>query len=312
MKTSLSIISLALGVFLGGGSSAAEVSKLSFPPGFRDVTIDRPDGARFSAKVGGDGPVVVLLHGYTHTSDAWAPVVADLHRDHRVVAPDLRGAGRSWTPPSGGYDKKTQAQDVRALLESLNIDRVRAVVGHDIGLMVAYAYAAQHRDKLDRLVVMEAPLPGVAPWEEILKDPRAWHFNFRGPHAERLVAGRERIYFDRFWDEFAVDPTKITAPEREFFTALYARPGGMAAGWAQFAAFPKDAEDNKQLFATKLTTPVLAVGGEKSFGPLVATIARNVATDVREAVVTGAGHWLVEEQPEATIKAIRDFIKPAP
>jgi len=178
--------------------------------------------------------------------------------------------------------------------------------------MVAYAYAASYPEKVERLVVMDAPIQGIDQWCEILQNPGVWHFNFHGPDAERLVAGRERIYFDRIWNDFTGDPGKPDEATRNFFTATYAQPGGMRAGFAQFAAFKQDAIDNKLFEQVKLTMPVLAVGGEKSFGPLQAVIMRNVATNVREAVVAGSGHWLMEERPVETVALIRGFLDSSP
>src|SRR5881397_2322882 len=164
----------------------------SLPSSFRATTIHSPEGADIFVRSGGRGPVVVLLHGYAENSDSWAPLAADLMKDHAVVVPDLRGIGRS-SKPDGGYDKKTQAKDMRAVVTSLGYDKT-FVVAHDIGNMVAYAYAAMYADKVERLVVMDAPIPGIDPWNQILLNPGVWHFNFHGADAERLVAGRERIY----------------------------------------------------------------------------------------------------------------------
>jgi pimeloyl-ACP methyl ester carboxylesterase len=259
---------------------------------------------------GGRGPVVLLIHGYAENSDSWAPLAQDLMKDHTVVVPDLRGIGRS-SKPVGGYDKKTQAADMRAVVTALGFDKT-FVVAHDIGNMVAYAYAATYPTKVERLVVMDAPIPGIEPWSEILQSPGVWHFNFHGPDAERLVAGRERIYFDRIWNDFTADPSKPDEKTRNFFAATYAQPGGMRAGFAQFTAFAQDAKDNKVFEQTKLTMPVMAVGGEKSFGPLQAVIMRHVAANVREEVVAGSGHWLMEERPAYTVALIRKFLDSPP
>ena len=278
----------------------------SLPSTFREQTIHSPEEADIFVRSGGTGPVVVLLHGYAENSDSWAPLAEDLAADHTVIVPDLRGIGRS-SIPSGGYDKKTQAKDIRAVVTALGYDKA-AIVAHDIGNMVAYAYAALYSDKVERLVVMDAPIPGIEPWEEILKAPGVWHFNFRGPDAERLVQGRERIYLDRIWNDFTGDPAMPDEATRDFFAATYSRPGGMRAGFAQFAAFSQDAEDNKAFQRTKLTMPVLAIGGEKSFGSTQAVIMRNVANNVTEAVVPGSGHWLMEERPAYTVVLIRKFL----
>jgi len=279
----------------------------SLPSTFQARTVTSPEGADIFVRSGGSGPVVVLLHGYAETSDSWAPLAAELVKTYTVVAPDLRGIGRS-SRPEGGYDKKTQAADIRAVVTALGYDRT-SVVSHDIGIMVAYAYAALYPDKVERLVVMDAPLPGVAPWDEIVQNPALWHFSFHGPDAERLVEGRERIYLDRIWNDFSGDPNKPDEDTRAHYAAQYAQPGAMRAGFAQFTAFAKDAEDNKVFQQTKLRMPVLAVGGEKSFGATEAAVMRNVAVNVREAVVPGAGHWLMEESPALTVALIQDFLK---
>src|SRR5256714_1401873 len=282
----------------------------SLPSSFQAKTIHSPEGADIYVRWGGTGAVVVLIHGYAENSDSWAPLAADLMKDHTVVVPDLRGIGRS-SKPTGGYDKKTEAKDIRAVVTALGFDKT-SVVAHDIGNMVAYAYAALYPDKVDRLVVMDAPIPGIDPWNTILLNPGVWHFNFHGPDAERLVAGRERIYFDRIWNDFTGDPSKPDEATRNFFTATYAQPGGMRAGFAQFTALSQDAKDNKLFEQTKLTMPVMAVGGEKSFGPLQAVIMRHVAINVQEEVVAGSGHWLMEERPAYTVALIRKFLDGPP
>jgi pimeloyl-ACP methyl ester carboxylesterase len=279
---------------------------LPFPDGFRTVEIPT-NGATLRVRIGGQGPAVILLHGYGETGDMWAPLAAELARDHTVVAPDLRGMGLS-SRPEGGYDKKTQGQDIAGVLDALRIEQMDLVT-HDIGNMVGYAFAAQYPARVARFVIMDAPLPGIGPWEEIIRSRALWHFSFQGPDAERLVAGRERIYLDRFWNEFSADPGRFSEDSREHYARLYAQPGAMHAGFNQFAAFDQDASDNQAFVAKgKLTMPVLAVGGEKSFGPTMAVVMRAAATDVDELVIPDAGHWLMEEQPAATIAAVRAFL----
>jgi len=299
-----------LAVALFAVTTVSSQTPPSLPSSFQPRTIHSPEGADIFVRSGGSGPVVVLIHGYAENSDSWAPLAADLMKDHTVVVPDLRGIGRS-SKPADGYEKKTQAKDIRAVVTSLGYDKA-FVVAHDIGNMVAYAYAATYPDKVERLVVMDAPIPGIDPWNEILQNPGVWHFNFHGPDAERLVAGRERIYFDRIWNDFTGDPGKPDEATRNFFAATYAQPGGMRAGFAQFAAFSQDAKDNKVFEQTKLTMPVMAVGGEKSFGPMQAVIMHHVATNVREEVVAGSGHWLMEERPAYTVALIREFLEGPP
>jgi pimeloyl-ACP methyl ester carboxylesterase len=290
--------------------SAAGADSFAFPEGFRVEDIPSP-GATIHVRHGGQGPAVVLLHGYGETGDMWVPMAKDLMRDHTVVVPDLRGLGLS-SKPEGGFDKKTQAQDVAAVLDALKIEKAD-VVAHDIGNMVGYAFAAQYPTRVTRIVLIDAPLPGIGPWEEVLKNPLLWHFRFGGPDMERLVEGRERIYLDRFWNEFSADPAKFTEAAREHYAKLYALPGAMHSGFAQFAAFDQDAADNRAFVASsKLPMPVLALGGEHSFGPMMATVMRFAATDVEEGIVPGSGHWIMEENPAATVEIVRTFLDKEP
>ena len=277
-----------------------------FPAGFRTQNI-QTNGTTLHVRVGGQGPAATLFHGYGETGDMWAPLAAELAWDHTVVAPDLRGMGLS-ARPEGGYDKRTQGQDIAGLLDVLEIE-CGDLVTHDIGNMVGYALAAQYPDRVTRFIIMDAPLPGIGPWEEVLKNPLLWHFRFGGPDMERLVAGRERIYLDRFWNEFSADPKSFSEAAREHYARLYSQPGAMRAGFNQFAAFDQDAIDNKVFVAQgKLNMPVLAIGGEKSFGTTMAVVMRAAATDVHELVIASSGHWLMEEQPVSTVTAVRAFL----
>lgn len=277
-----------------------------FPSGFRAEQI-QSDGATIHVRVGGHGPAVVMLHGFADTGDMWAPLATALAPEHTVVVPDLRGMGLS-SHPEGGYDKKTQAGDVARVLDALGIAKAD-IVTHDIGNMVGYAFAAQYPERAVRFVAMDAPLPGIGPWDEITRSPLLWHFNFRGPDVERLVKGRERIYLDRFWNELSADPRSIDEATREHYAELYARPGAMRAAFDQFAAFAQDVIDNRAFAVRgKLRMPVLAIGAEKSFGAAMADILRFVAADVTSVIVPNSGHWLMEEQPAATVTAIRNFL----
>jgi pimeloyl-ACP methyl ester carboxylesterase len=265
------------------------------------------NGTTIHVRSGGSGPAVLLLHGYGETGDMWAPLAVELARDHTVIVPDLRGLGLS-SKPSGGFDKKTQAEDVAGVMTTLNVAQAE-VVAHDIGNMVAFQFAARHPERVRRLVLIDAPVPGVGPWEEILKNPLLWHFRFGGPDMERLVAGRERIYLDRFWNEFSASPARFGEAARRHYAELYALPGAMHSGFAQFAAFDQDAIDNRAFLAQgRLRMPILAVGGEKSFGPMMATVMRFAGDDVTEGIVSDSGHWIMEENPSATIKLVREFI----
>jgi pimeloyl-ACP methyl ester carboxylesterase/uncharacterized RmlC-like cupin family protein len=285
---------------------ATQAQEFAFPAGFKTQSI-AANGTTLSVRVGGKGPAIVLIHGYADTGDMWIPLAAQLMADHTVVVPDLRGMGLSAVETTG-FTKKVQAQDIAGVLDVLKIGKVD-VVGHDIGNMVAFAFAANFRERTKSLVMMDAPPPGVGPWDEILKSPLLWHFRFGGPDMERLVAGRERIYLDRFWNEFSADRARYPEATRAHYAAIYGRPGRMHAGFLQFAAFDQDAIDNRASMATgRLKMPVLAIGGDHSFGATMAHVMRFAADDVHEVVIADSGHWLMQEQPKATVAAIRAFL----
>jgi pimeloyl-ACP methyl ester carboxylesterase len=205
-------------------ASSASAKALSFTRPFSARSI-KTDGATIYVRAGGNGAAVVMLHGFGDTGDMWRPVAAILVKNHTVIVPDLRGMGHS-SHPKGGYDKKNQARDVLQVIDKLKIEKA-ALVTHDIGNMVGYALAAQFPARVTRWVVIDAPLPGIGPWDEIIRSPALWHFNFRGPDVERLVKGRERIYLDRFWNGLSANPRAIDEATRRHYAKLYGRPGAM-------------------------------------------------------------------------------------
>jgi pimeloyl-ACP methyl ester carboxylesterase len=279
-----------------------------YPPMFKLQHIPT-NSTTLHVRVGGKGPAVVLLHGYGETGDMWQPMAVELASGHTVIVPDLRGMGLS-AKPLTGYDKKTQGRDITGILDVLSIERA-ALVTHDIGNMVGYAFAMENPQRVTKFAIIDAPLPGIGPWDQVVRAHALWHFSFWGPDAERLVAGRERIYLDRFWNEFSANPDRFDEGSRQHYASLYAQPGAMHAGFEQFKAFDQDAADNQALLAQhgKLAMPVLAIGGEKSFGPMMATVMRATASDVREAVVPDSGHWVMEENPAAIIRLVVEFLK---
>lgn len=298
---------LLAAVFATAASGSAAAFPVDFGPGFttRSVTVD---GATISMTVGGHGPAVVLLHGYAEDSRMWRPLAVALAPRFTVIAPDLPGIGNS-SIPSSGLDMTTSARRVRGAVLALGYRDVD-VVGHDIGLMVAYAYAATFPSEVKRLALMDAFLPGVPGWEPIYNNPHLWHFRFHGPTPLALVRGRERIYFDYYWNDFAADPRhSIPEANRVEYTAAYSRPGRMAAGWAYFASFPQTAVAFTKLAQSKLTMPVLSIGGAKSLGVALGAQTRLVASNVRVVVVRNAGHWLMEEQLAETMSALEQFLE---
>ncbi|MCM3903888.1 MAG: alpha/beta hydrolase [Pyrinomonadaceae bacterium] len=265
------------------------------------------NGVKLHYLIAGKGEPVILLHGYTQTSLMWRPLMVELAKTHTVIAPDLRGFGES-SKPNSGYEKRAMAQDIHALATSLGYRRA-SIVGHDIGLMVAYAYAAQYPAEVDRIVLMDAFLPGVGEWKNVWLLRDLWHFHFYGETPLKLVAGRERIYFEHFWNDFAADPKhSLAEADRRFYAAAYAQPGGMRAGFEVFRAFEQDAKDFAQLAQTKLAMPMLVLTGEKASGNFLIEQARLVAMDVQGVAIKGSGHWLMEEAPTQVIPQLVAFI----
>ncbi len=265
------------------------------------------DGVELHYLTAGHGKPVILLHGYAETSLMWKPLMPLLAERLMVIAPDLPGIGDS-SIPQDGLDMKTAAIRIHDLARSLGIQKAE-VVGHDIGLMVAYAYAAQFPSEVEKLVVMDAFLPGVPGWEAVYNNPDFWHFRFHGPTPEALVRGRERIYFEYFWNDFAGDKTRsIPEADRKAYTEAYSRPGRMRAGWAYFVSFQQAARDFAQLSETKLTMPVLVIGGEKSLGEALSQQMKLVAVDVTVVVLKDTGHWVMEERPKETMDALVKFL----
>jgi pimeloyl-ACP methyl ester carboxylesterase len=295
------LVVLAIGAALAG-PARAEAADARFVS--RDADVD---GVKLHYTTGGHGPAVVLLHGYAETSRMWTPILPVLGAKFTVIAPDLPGIGDS-SIPSDGLDMKTSAMRIHTLVRSLGVTKAR-VVGHDIGLMIAYAYAALFPAEVEKLVVMDAFLPGVGGWEAIYNDPHIWHFRFNGPTPEALVQGRESIYFAYFWNDLAADKNRsVPEADREAYIAAYSRPGRMRAGWAYFVSFMQAATDFAQLSRTKLTMPVLSIAGEKSMGDALGQQMKLVATDVDSVVLKDAGHWIMEERPQETTSALVGFL----
>lgn len=300
-----SVVALLLLACYAPPSNAGRV-----PAGFTEHDAE-VNGVRLHSFIGGQGSPVVLLHGYAETSHMWLPIMPELAKNHTVIVPDLRGAGDS-SKPESGYDKKTMAVDIHSLVVSLGFNRSR-IVGHDIGLMVAYAYAAQFPRETERLVLMDAFLPGIGDWKNVWLMRDLWHFHFYGEVPLALVKERERTYFEHFWNDFAADP-KHSVPEadRRFYAKEYAKPGGMRAGFEYFRNFEQDAKDFAELSKSPLPMPVLVLTGEKASGNFLIEQARLVATHVQGQVVAGSGHWLMEEAPDKVIPALTTFLNASP
>jgi len=288
-------------------SAPAMADITPFPATFHTQMVPT-NGTQLYVRVGGKGPAVVLLHGFADTGDMWGPLAAVLVKDHTVIVPDLRGMGLSEHPDTG-YTKKNQGVDIAGVMDALKVQKADLVT-HDIGNMVGYALAAQYPARITRWAVIDAPLPGIGDWDNILRLPMLWHFNFRGPDMERLVQGRERIYLDRFYNELSADPRLIDEATRQHYAALYARPHAMHDAFEQFAAFSQDAKDNQALLAQggKLKMPVLALGAEKSFGKAQAEVLGFVASSVTGGIVPASGHWIMEENPQVTVKMVTEFL----
>jgi pimeloyl-ACP methyl ester carboxylesterase len=270
----------------------------------RDAEVE---GVKIHYTTGGHGPAVLLLHGYAETSRMWTPLFPMLAVKFTVIAPDLPGIGNS-SIPSDGMDLKTAAMRIHSLVKSLGVNKAR-VAGHDIGLMVAYAYAAQYPAETEKLVLMDAFLPGIPGWEPIYNSPLYWHFRFHGPTPEALVKGREDTFFAYFWNDLAADKNhSLPQADRKAYLTAYSRPGRMRAAWEYFVSFTQAAKDFEQMAQTKLPMPVLSIGGDKSLGGPLGEQVKLVATDVTVVVVKDSGHWIMEEQPQQTMDALVKFL----
>ena len=304
MSHRIGIASFVITMTLGCAPITAAAGKV--PAGFTEHFAD-VNGVRLHYLIGGSGSPAVLLHGYTQTAHMWKPLMPLLASNHTVIVPDLRGAGDS-SKPESGYDKKNMAVDIHELVTSLGFRRA-SIVGHDIGLMVAYAYAAQFPQETGRLVLMDAFLPGIGDWKNVWLMRDLWHFHFYGEVPLALVKDRERTYFEHFWNDFAANPKQsITEADRRFYTKAYAQPGGMRAGFEYFRNFERDAKDFAELSAKPLLMPVLVLTGEKATGNFLIEQARLVAAHVQGQVVPGSGHWLMEEAPQIVIPALISFL----
>lgn len=270
----------------------------------KDATLD---GFKLHYLTAGKGPAVILLHGYTQTSRMWRPLIPHLAEKFTVIAPDLPGIGDS-DIPKDGLDMKSAAIRIHALAKSLGVQKAR-IVGHDIGLMVAYAYAAMYPGETEKLVLMDAFLPGVPGWEPYYNHPNFWHFRFHGPTPEALVAGREKIYFAYFWNDLAADKTRSLSPaDRQAYVAAYSRPGRMRAAWSYFATWPQTAQEFAEMSKTKLSVPLLAIAGDKASAGTLMPQSHLVADQVTEVVIKDSGHWIMEEHPKETMDALINFL----
>ena len=309
----LAAITLALGAALsppGSASAPAAPAAATVAPSIVEGK-STVNGVRYHYLLHkGSGPVVVLLHGWGSTSYMWRFVMPRLAQaGYTVLAPDLRGFGDT-DKPQAGYDKANVARDIHALVQALQLDPQVNVFGHDMGGMVAYAYAAQYRDEVRRLAILDVPLPGIAPWQELLGSDRVWHFRFFGNRdiAERLIADREKVFLTWFHNSEAVNAGAFTEEVENVYARKYAAPGALRGSFEYYRAFPQDAIDNQAFARTPLTMPVLGIGGAGSFAPILGDHLRHVAADVHVVTIEGAGHWVAEEQPEATTQALLQFL----
>jgi pimeloyl-ACP methyl ester carboxylesterase len=304
----MNLYRIATGALLALATSAA----LAAAPidtkveGFSDKYA-QVNGVKLHYKIGGHGSPVVLLHGYAQTGHMWVPAMHELVKNHTVIVPDLRGAGGS-EKPATGYDKKTMAVDIHELVKTVT-NEPAAIVGHDIGLMVAYGYAAQFPADTSRVVFMDAFVPGIGDWRNAFPAGAVWHFHFYGETPLKLVAGRERIYFEHFWNDMAADKTKsVKEADRKLYAAAYAQPNGMRAGFSYFSDFERDAADFGPMSQTKLTMPILTMAGQYSAGEFLGKQISSAATDVKSIIIKGSGHWLIDEAPDQVVPALVEFL----
>lgn len=260
-------------------------------------------------KAGTGRKTLVLIHGFGDTSHMWIPLFDQFGKDYTIIAPDMRGLGDS-SRPTSGYDKKTIASDIHELVKSLGDQKID-LVGHDIGLMVAYAYAAQYPNDVNKLALMEAPIPGIGDiWQKIYTSPALWHFHFVfSPVALDLVKGRERLFLEHFWQTLSPHPETFSEADRRIYAKAYAQEGAMRAAFEMFKTFDtQDAADNRQFAATKLPMKVLTIEGDKAMGGALEVQAKIIASDVTSITFNDTGHWLMEQRPAETKAELKKFL----
>ena len=260
-------------------------------------------------KAGSGENTLVLIHGFGDTSHMWIPLFEEFGQDYTIIAPDMRGLGES-SRPATGYDKKTIAADIHELVKSLGYQKID-LVGHDIGLMVAYAYAAQYPTDVRKLALLEAPIPGIGDiWQKVYTSPALWHFHFVfSPIALDLIKGRERLFLEHFWQTLSPHPETFPEADRRIYAKAYAQEGAMRAAFEMFKTFDRqDAADNRQFAATKLPIPVLTIEGDKAMGGALEIQARIIASNVTSIVLRDTGHWLMEQRPEELKAELKDFL----
>src|SRR5215471_1474063 len=304
MKERISGSIIIIFIFLLGTGALAQNSK------YESLTANLSAVRLHYLKAGTGTKTLVLIHGFGDTSHMWIPLLDDFGKNYTIIAPDMRGLGDS-SRPEGNYDKKTIAADIHELLKSLGYTRIN-LVGHDIGLMVAYAYAAQYPNEVEKLALLEAPIPGVGDiWDKVYTTPALWHFHFvNSPIALDLVKGRERIFLEHFWQTLSPHPETFSEADRRFYANSYAQEGAMQAAFEMFKTFNTvDAEDNRMFAANKLPMPVLTIEGDKAMGGALAMQAKMVANSVTSITLTDTGHWLMEQRPLETKAALKKFLQ---
>lgn len=277
--------------------------KAANPPANFQHKYATVNGVKLHYVIGGKGEPLLLVHGFGQNWYMWNRLLPELSKHFTVIAPDLRGVGESGRP-AGGYDKKTMATDMHELMKSLGYKSLN-LAGHDIGLMVAYAYAAQYPAEIKKVALMDALLPGVEPvWSQVKS--QAWWFGFFGmPHSGEIVSGKANLFLTNFWPIVGYVKDPFTLAERNEFIRAYSLPGATTGAFNWFAAFPQDAKDNEILMKTKLKMPLLAMGSEHFAAPFLASHSKLVADDVSESIIKGSGHWIVQEQ---TAQVQRDLL----
>jgi len=259
-------------------------------------------------KAGTGAKKLVLIHGFGDTSHMWIPLFGEFGKDYTIIAPDMRGLGDS-SRPATGYDKKTMAADIQELIKGLGYEKIN-LVGHDIGLMVAYSYAAQYPGEVERLALLEAPIPGIVDiWGKVFTTPALWHFHFvNSPIALELVKGRERTFLEHFWQTLSPHPETFSEADRQIYAKAYAQEGAMRAAFEMFKSFDRqDAPDNRKFAVTKLPMPVLTIEGDKAMGGALEIQAKLVANNVTSIILPDTGHWLMEQRPSETKAELLKF-----
>ncbi len=307
MKKKCLLSTAIMVIFLSFQNASAQTIKPAVPPAGFVNKYATVNGIKIHYVMGGKGEPLLLIHGFGQNWFMWNRIMPELSKHFTIIAPDLPGVGESGKPKDG-YDKKTMAADLHELMKKLGCSNIN-LVGHDIGLMVAYAYAAQFGNDVKKVALLDALIPGIEPVWSDLNNKLWWFGFFARPISGELVAGKADIFLRDFWPIVGYVKNAFTKQEADEFIRAYSVPGATTGAFHWFGEFPQDAKDNIEFMKHKLEMPLLAMGAEYSAASYFGDHCRLVANNVTEVKIEGAGHWIVQEETNQALKGLEDFFE---